>query len=157
MNGETTETARVSLELEDGYRLRVDLGEAFESLVMDEPAPLGAGAGPNASAVLAAAVGSCLSASLLYCLRRARIEVTGLRAEVEAIPVRNTQGRLRIGSLRVALHPLLAPDGEARAGRCLEIFEDFCVVTESVRQGIEVTVEVDTAVGRSGNGGAQHG
>ena len=32
--------------------------------------------------------------------------------------------------------------------RCLGQFEDFCVVTQSVRQGIPVTVEVVDAAGK---------
>jgi hypothetical protein len=31
--------------------------------------------------------------------------------------------------------------------RCLEIFEDFCIVTESVRHGIPVAVEVRGVAG----------
>ncbi|MDA8072674.1 MAG: OsmC family protein [Actinomycetota bacterium] len=139
---EVAEGATVRLELEDGYRFRVDLGEGFPPLLMDEPAPLGDGAGPNASAMLAAAVGNCLSASLLYCLRRSRIDVTSLRTEAQVVPARNAKGRLRIGSIRVELHPEIATGAEGRLGRCLELFEDFCVVTESVRAGIDVAVEV---------------
>lgn len=139
---EVAEAATVRLELEDGYRFRVDLGEGFAPLLMDEPAPLGDGTGPNASAVLAAAMGNCLSASLLYCLRRSRVDVVGLRTEVEVTPERNPEGRLRIGAIRVELHPEVAAGAEGRLGRCLELFEDFCVVTESVRGGIDVAVEV---------------
>jgi hypothetical protein len=29
-------------------------------------------------------------------------------------------------------------------GRCLDLFQDFCLVTESVRDGIAVDVEVET-------------
>lgn len=135
--------APVRLELESGYRFEVDLGEQFAPLSMDEPPPLGEGTGPNAAAVLAAAVGNCLSASLLYCLRRAHIEIDGLTAEVETTKVRDGRGRLRIGAMRVTLHPEVAGANEHRLGRCLELFEDFCVVTESVRHGIEVAVAVD--------------
>jgi uncharacterized OsmC-like protein len=142
---DAAESSTVSIELDGDYRFRVDFGEGFGSLVMDEPAPLGAGNGPNASRVLGAAVGNCLSASLLYCLRRARIDVTGLRTEVEVVSERNTHGRLRITNLRVALHPEVVGGVEGRFGRCLELFEDFCVVTESVRGGIDVDVEVAPA------------
>ena len=143
---ETTERAVVRLELEDGYRFWAHLGDGFPPLLMDEPAPLGAGSGPNASAVLAAAVGNCLSASLLYCLRRARIDVRDLHTEVEVVPVRNAEGRLRIGAIRVELHPEVTPGAEGRLTRCLELFENFCVVTESVRTGIDVAVDVIPAM-----------
>jgi organic hydroperoxide reductase OsmC/OhrA len=143
-----TETTTVRLDLEDGYRFRVDFGDGLPALVMDEPVPLGAGSGPNASAVLGAAVGNCLSASLLYCLRKARIDVEDLRTEVEVTFARNPRGRLRVGALRVELHPQVAASDEGRLGRCLALFEDFCVVTDSVRHGIDV--EADVVPGKSG-------
>lgn len=142
----TTESAIVRLELEEGYRFHVDLGEEFAALEMDEPPPLGASSGPNASRVLGAAVGNCLSASLLYCLRRAHIDVKGLTTTVEVVPVRNEQGRLRIGQIRVELHPDVSQAaGGSRLERCLGLFEDFCVVTESVRNGIIVDAAVTTS------------
>ncbi len=135
--------ARVKLELEDGYRFRVDFGDGLPPLMMDEPVPLGEGSGPNASRALGAAVANCLSASLLYCLRRAHVELEGLSAEVEVVPARNESGRLRIGAVRVVIRPEVAPESTGpRFDRCLGLFEDFCVVTESVRNGIDVDVSV---------------
>ena len=134
---------RVRLELEEGYRFSVDLGEAFEPIHMDEPPPIGDGSGPSPSAVLGAAVGNCLSASLLYCLRRAHLDVEGLVADVQVTPARDERGRLRIGSIAVHLQPALPAGSDGRMARCLELFEDFCVVTASVRSGIDVDVAVD--------------
>lgn len=140
------DTAVVHLELTGGYRFVVDMGDGRGSLVMDEPPPVGEGSGPNASAVLGAAVGNCLSASLLYCLRRAHLEVDSLEADVEVTPARDERGRLRISSIQVRLHPVVADGAGGRMERCLELFEDFCVVTESVRHGIPVDVRVDPAM-----------
>jgi uncharacterized OsmC-like protein len=136
---------RVELQLEDGYRFRADFGGGLDPLYLDEPAPLGQGSAPNASTVLAAAVGDCLSASLVFCLRRAHVEVEDLRAEVEVSRVRNAEGRWRVGTIDVVLHPVVTAGSEGRFGHCTEIFEDYCVVTDSVRAGIEVTVRVEPA------------
>ena len=115
---------------------------------MDEPQPLGEGVGPNAARVLAAAVGNCLSASALFCLRRARIEVVSMHTEVNATLTRNEAGRARIGGIDVRIAPEVAEADVSRMKRCLEIFEDYCMVTESVRKGIDVgvTVEARSAV-----------
>lgn len=110
---------------------------------MDEPPPLGEDHGPNAARLLAAAVGNCLSASALFCLRKARINVKGMRTTVQASLTRNDQRRLRIGGIQVKLQPEVHPEDKDRIGRCLELFEDFCVVTQSVRRGIDVKVEVE--------------
>ncbi|HLG92023.1 MAG TPA: OsmC family protein [Acidimicrobiales bacterium] len=138
----TTTSRTVRLDLEEGYRFRVNFGNDVPALFMDEPEPLGAGRGPNASAVLAAAVGNCLCASLLYCLRKARVEVEELHSDVEVTLARDPRGRLRVSGLRVELRPKVGSGAKGRVERCLELFEDFCVVTGSVRTGIDVEVAV---------------
>lgn len=134
----------VSMNLTDGYQFLVDFEQdGVPALLVDEPEPLGAGEGPNAARLLAAAVGNCLSASALFCLRRARIPVHGMRTSVAVSLVRNDQGRLRVGGLRVRIRPEVDAADQGRMGRCLELFEDYCVVTASVRTGLEVSVEVE--------------
>jgi uncharacterized OsmC-like protein len=139
----------ISLEQLDGFEYTVKWDwETAPTLRVDEPLPLGKQAGPNASRLVAAAVGNCLSASLAFCLQRSRVEVTGIKTKVTGNITRNDRGRLRIGSLAVSIE---LPDevGEACRGleRCLGIFEDYCIVTESVRHGLPVSVEVVTASG----------
>lgn len=133
----------LTLDLQHDYAFTAEFGlPGVPPLTLDEPPPLGAGDGPNAARLIAAAVGNCLAASLLFCLRKSRIQLKQLHAAVEGTLVRNERGRLRIGEIQVRLAPEVAPEDRDRMGRCLELFEDFCIVTESVRQGIPVTVEV---------------
>lgn len=133
----------ISMEMQEGYRFLVDFHqEGVPPLLMDEPPPLGEGAGPGASRVLAAAIANCLSASALFCLRKARIDVLGMRTTARASIARNEKGRLRVGRVDVTIEPLVAAADRPRMQRCLELFEDFCVVTQSVRSGVDVRVEV---------------
>lgn len=113
-----------------------------EPILLDEPPPLGEGHGPNAAALLAAAVGNCLAASLAFCLRRSHADVKDLKAVVRARVARNEKGRTRISGIEVELTPGVADADFTRLARCSELFEDFCVVTASVRQGIPVAVMV---------------
>ena len=50
--------------------------------------------------------------------------------------------RLRVGAVEVTIHPQVAADAEPLM-KCLGTFEDFCMVTQSVRQGIDVKVRVE--------------
>ena len=137
----------VDLSLRDGYTFNVEFGDGEGSpIVVDELPPLGEANGPNPARLLAAAIGSCLSASLLFCLRKSRIEVEELRTIVEGTITRNEQGRLRMGGIHVRLAPHLTPEQRDRMGRCLDLFQDFCIVTESVREGIAVDVELEPAL-----------
>jgi organic hydroperoxide reductase OsmC/OhrA len=137
----------VNLERQGGFRFQVRFDHArMRDLMTDEPPPLGTGAGPSPVQLLGAAVGTCLASSLLHCMERARLEPQSIGADIEMTPVRNENGRLRIGRIAVRLAPTLATDRPERLRRCAELFESFCTVAESVRAGIPVEVLLEPCV-----------
>ncbi len=112
-------------------------------LFMDEPPGMGgSGKGPNAARMIVAGVANCLSASLVFCLEKSRVDVKGMRIRCHGELTRNERGRLRLTSIRI--EPVIDMPGKdmKRLDRCLGMFEDFCVVTESVRNGIPVDINV---------------
>jgi uncharacterized OsmC-like protein len=142
MSEETPVT--VELDLQEGYRFLADYGSsAIPPLLLDEAPPLGEGAGPNPAALLTTAVANCLSASLAFCLRKSRIEVVALHATAQARRERNDAGHQRITGIDVTLSVHVPPEQVSRVPRCVSIFEDYCVVTQSVRGGVDVEVEVE--------------
>lgn len=133
----------IEVKQKENYEFEVRFDkEHYAPLRMDEPEPLGRDAAPNAARVLAAAVGNCLSASLLFCTRKARAELGPMETRVHVRLGRNERGRLRIAGIEVEIDPHFPPGEREKAARCLELFEDFCVVTASVRGGIPVDVRV---------------
>jgi organic hydroperoxide reductase OsmC/OhrA len=136
------------LEQEDDYAFRVkfDLNKA-DDLLMDEPPPLGERNGPNASRILAAAAANCLSASLMFCLAKEDVPARAVKSEATCTLVRNEKKRLRVGRLDVRITAGDELLGSKKRERCMSLFEDFCVVTASIRQGIPVGVEVYTESG----------
>ncbi len=93
--------------------------------------------------MLGAAIGSCLASSLLFCLGKAGIEVGELPVSVSFRKERNAAGRLRIGEVTVRLAPELRTANPARYDRCLALFQDYCTVTASVKEGLTVNVAVE--------------
>ena len=138
------EEPRFSMTMEhvQGFEFKVKFDwSGADELLLDEPDPLGGERGPNASRLIGAAAGNCLSASLLFCLGKAKVDVTGMKTVIEGRMERNEQKRMRIGGLAVKIE-LDTPADKSKLDRCLNLFEDYCVVTQSVREGIPVEVEV---------------
>lgn len=116
--------------------------EQYAELLIDEPDPIGHDKGPNASRVLSAAVGNCLAASLMFCLQRSKHLVDSIRSEVTTRVARNEEGRWRVNHLWVRIFVKTQEGDAKRFQRCVDIFENYCVVTGALRQGIPVDVEV---------------
>ena len=136
------ESIITKLELIQGYKFKAEFDQAIPDLIVDELEPLGENAGPNPTRLLSVAVGHCLSSSLLYCLSRARIKAKNLETTIKSSQERNDEGQLRIRGLEVQLRLYVDEKDRDRVARCLDVFEKYCTVTQSVMKGIKVTVNV---------------
>jgi hypothetical protein len=65
-----------------------------------------------------------------------------MRTPVRTRFERNGRGRLRIRRVDVEIDPVLSEGKNSKALRYLGLFEGYCLVTESVRHGIDVQVSV---------------
>lgn len=141
---------RIELRQLQDYRFMVKFDRPeLPPLLTDESPPLGADTGPNPARLLGVAVANCLAASLLFALRKFGNEPGPLRAIADVAVVRNSQGRLRIPRIAVEIHLGLPWLGLKHADRALAQFEDFCIVTQSVRGGIDVAVRVLDSTGEA--------
>ncbi len=138
---------QVQLRQQQDYQFQIHFGEGVPVLLGDEPAPLGQGVGPSPMQLLAAAVGNCLSDSLLFSLRKYKQAPEPIQCDVTAEEGRNPDGHLRVLGLKAVLTLGVPASSLAHLDRVLDQFEAFCTVTESVRQGIPVTVEVRDSTG----------
>ncbi len=147
---EAEQTVEITLEQIADYEFKIRFDDtAIPDLVTDETAPLGRDAGPNPSRMLATAVANCLCASLLFALRKYKNTPGTIGAKAKATLTRNDHGRWRISHINVDLQLADKAVLLEHLDRVLAQFEDFCIVTQSVRQGIAVDVSV-----RDGDGNA---
>lgn len=114
-------------------------------VLSDEPDPVGTNAGPSTPAMLAMAVGHCLSASLVETLRHAGIWVTSLTTEAVAVVKPNAEGLPRIKEINVTIRPVVTKDS-GNIKRCIDVFENYCTVCQSIRPAIPVHVDVPYVV-----------
>ncbi len=139
---------RITLRQQHDYCFDVDFGEGIAVLQADEPAPLGSGQGPSPVQLLAAAVGNCLSDSLLFALRKFKQAPEPLRCTVDAEVGRNDQKRLRVLKMTSALHLGVPASSLEHLDRVLDQFETYCTVTQSVGQGIPIELQVYDSTGQ---------
>jgi len=138
----------VKLTQQHDYRFDIRFDKNMPVLTSDEPAPLGTGLGPSPVQLLCAAVGNCLSDSLLFALRKFKQEPEPLRCEVQAEVGRNAEGRMRVLNMVATLHLGVPAAQLEQLERVLGQFEGFCTVTQSVSQGIPIQVRVLDGDGR---------
>lgn len=129
------------------YRFENRFGADVPALHTDEPAPLGTGQGPSPVQLLCAAVGNCLSDSLLFALRKFKQQPEPLQTTVQAEVGRNAEGRLRILQMHATLRLGVPAARLQHLDRVLDQFEAFCTVTQSVGQGLPIAVKVVDAEG----------
>jgi len=100
--------------------------------------------GPNPSKLLASAVLGCMSASLVFCVGKKGLKFDDFESEAEYVAERNDKGFWRVKEINVKLKPTTNDESVIkRLKHCEKFFEDYCVITQSVRQGITVNAQLD--------------
>jgi uncharacterized OsmC-like protein len=137
---------KVGISLEEGMLFKCDLGEikVKDCYIDEEHQEEVDMLGPNPSRMLGTAILGCLSASFIFCLKKRNFKIDDLEAEAEVTVARNEKGFWRVRNIDVNIKPKIDdPDTRKRADQCKKMFEQYCVVTQAVREGINVEVNID--------------
>jgi uncharacterized OsmC-like protein len=137
----------ITVTQQSSYQFLVDFGAGLPQVLADEPAPLGAGAGPSPSHMLLAAVANCLSSSLFFALQKFKQDAGGITTTATARIDRNEENRLRVLDIAVTIRLGKGGAEIVHLDRILEQFEPFCTVSQSVRHGIPIAIAVEDAQG----------
>jgi len=136
---------KVGISLEEDMIFKCDLGSMrvkdcyIDEQNKDEVDMLG----PNPSRMLGLAVLGCLSASFIFCLKKKDLSLDDLKAEAEVKIRRNEKGFWRVKKIDVHIDAKLNDEeSRKRADQCRKMFEQYCIVTQAVREGIEVEVDL---------------
>lgn len=133
----------IELRHQAGYRFAIDFDHGRSpGVVSDLAPPLGENAGPDPEKLLASAVATCLSSSLLFALKKYGNEAPPLRTTATPVLARNADKRMRVGRIDVVIDLGVPATALKMLERTLATFEEYCVVTQSVRQGIPVNLRV---------------
>jgi uncharacterized OsmC-like protein len=134
----------ISIKKTGPMQFTTTFDKGYPELVFDEDIEAGGeDKYPNPSRVLTASVATCLSASLMMCLNKARIPASVMETKAKYVTKRNEEGYLRISHIDVTIIPRWDLDvTPKKAKQCSKIFKKYCVATNAVTSGVPVNVEV---------------
>lgn len=143
-----SETVSITITQKNNYQFLVDFGDAVPGLLVDEPAPMGDGLGPAPAHMLLTAAANCLSASLLFSLKKYGQDVGGITTTATCTVDRNASNRLRVMQIDVMIQFAQDGDNIKHLDRVLGQFEEFCTVSQSIQAGIPIKVGVTDGKGK---------
>ena len=142
-----SEQLSITITQTTDYKFEVDFGALFAPIMADLPPPLGKSAGPSPEHLLLAAVANCLSASLLFALRKFKQNADAIKTTMSCTVGRNEDKRMRVTHINATLNLGKEANQFENLERILAQFEDFCTVSQSVQAGIPITIRVEDSTG----------
>jgi len=138
--------SEVGIRLEEEMIFKCDLGQIkMENLFIDEQHKKSKDKiGPNPSKLLALSVLGCMAASFAVCLQKKNFLLSDFEAKAVITSIRNEKGFWRLKKIDIKLNPKIDnPKMHKRVNQCKKIFEQFCIISESLREGIEINTIFD--------------
>ena len=137
---------KVGLKQEEEMIFKCDLGNLkMVNLYIDETnTKRTEKIGPSPTKLLALSVLGCLAASFSFCLQKKNFSLSGLEGKAEVTIARNDKGFWRVKRIDVEMIPKIdTPEMRKRADQCRKFFEQYCIISESLRTGFEVSVNLN--------------
>jgi uncharacterized OsmC-like protein len=138
--------SKVSLKLEEEMLFKCDRGQlAMQNLYIDERQSKEIEKiGPSPVKLLAISVLGCLVASYSFCLQKRNFSISDLDGNAEVILARNDKGFWRVKKIDIKIKPKIEnPEMRKRADQCNFFFEQYCIISESLRNGIIVDIDLE--------------
>lgn len=136
---------RVGLTQEEEMLFKCELGSLkMENLYIDEKSEKNSEKlGPSPVKLLGLSVLGCLAASFSFCLQKNNFSLTDLTGNAEVTIARNNKGFWRVNKIDIEIFPQIdSPKMRKRADQCSKFFEQYCIISESLRTGFEVNVKL---------------
>jgi uncharacterized OsmC-like protein len=138
--------SEVGIRLEEEMIFKCDLGQlTMNNLFIDEQNKKSKDKiGPNPSKLLALSILGCLAASYAFCLQKRNFSLSEFEGKAFITSKRNEKGLWRIKKIDIKLTPKIDnPIMHNRADQCQKIFKQYCIISESLKEGIEINTDFD--------------
>ncbi|MFX1502495.1 MAG: OsmC family protein [Promethearchaeota archaeon] len=138
--------SEVGIKLEDEMIFKCEMGQIrMNDLFIDEKNKKSIDkVGPNPSKLLALSVLGCLAASFAFCLQKKNFNLSDLEGKAVIISKRNEKGFWRLKKIDIKLNPKIDnPEMRKRADQCTKFFEQYCIISESLRNGINLDIKIE--------------
>ncbi|MFW9989737.1 MAG: OsmC family protein [Candidatus Odinarchaeota archaeon] len=100
--------------------------------------------GPSPVKLLGISVLSCLAASLEFCIEKENFSLSDLDGRAEVTVARDRENFWRIKKIDVEMIPKIDnPELLKRIEQCKKLFEQYCIISESLKKGIEINVNLE--------------
>ncbi len=137
--------SEVGIRLEEEMLFKCDLGQIkMDNLFIDDRHKKSKDKiGPNPSKLLALSLLGCMGASFAFCLQKKNFSLSDFEGKAFITSKRNEKGFWRIKKINIELQPKIdSPKMRKRAEQCQKFFEQFCIISESIKEGIEISTNL---------------
>ncbi|MFX1388862.1 MAG: OsmC family protein [Promethearchaeota archaeon] len=138
--------SKVGLKQEEVMIFKCDLGKInMHNLYIDENHQKETDKiGPSPTKLLALSVLGCLAASFAFCIQKKNLFLSNLDGIATVTIARNNEGFWRIKKIDTKLivktnDPII----KKRINQCKKFFEQYCIISESIRKGIDLDVIIE--------------
>ena len=135
---------KISLKFSENLHF-IAKARRFNDIHIDEPESFhGTDLGPSSVEYVLIGIGGCLGSSFIYCLQKKKIEIENLEIEIDG-KLKHTGPKMNLRLVNVDVQLIFTPKKGKQLeiiNQCIKKFFDYCVVSNSIIQGIPINVSV---------------